>query len=62
MKLRRAKSKYTGIKKNAQILKDQILENFSEEKIYKKFADSVCSVLDETETTPNAGLDSVVVL
>ena len=62
MKLRRMRSKYDSIKKNAEVLKEQILDNFSEEKIHKKFADSVCSVLNRTEPDQAHGLESVTVL
>jgi len=62
MKLRRMKSKYDSLKQRAEVLREQILENFSEEKIHKKFADSVCSVLDGTESEKNYGFESVTVL
>ena len=62
MKLRRMKSKYAGIKKNALVLRDQILDNFSEEIIHKKFSDSVCSALDSVEPEKSYGLESVTVL
>ena len=62
MKLRRMKNKYNSIKKNALVLKEQILNNFSEEVIYKKFADSIYSALKEKKTEQNYGLESVTVL
>ena len=62
MKLRRMKSKYKGIKKNANILRKQILKDFSEEVIYKKFSESVCSVKAGPKQNFDSGLKSVTVL
>lgn len=62
MKLRRMKSKYDSIKNNADILRDQILKNFSEEVIYKKFSDSVCSTGLQSKQEFDNGFKSVTVL
>lgn len=63
MKLKRMKSKYRTIKKNSKILQKHVLENFAEDKMHKKFVDSIISTLNTPESqAADLGFDSAVVL
>jgi len=62
MKLRKARNKIEALQKNADILKKQITKDFSEEKIYKKFVDSILESISETQQNFDDGFQSVEVL
>ena len=62
MMLRKARNKHDNLKKNANTLKKQIVKNFSEENIYKKFVDSILTAAKPAETGIPAGLQTVQVL